>query len=304
MTLRPVGVVVVPSGPRPGFDHADVYLSGQQSRMYVAHTGADRIDVFDCARRAYLRHLPGHPGVAGVLIDSERDLLLATDRAAARLSVYRVSDETLLAHVAVGQRPNGVALDTRQVRAFTFDLGDPPGQGCTMTVVDLEGHVVIAQLPLPGRPRWAAYDDQSRVVYANISDPALIIVVDCATAQIVRSVPVPAAGPHGLAIIDSLLFCAADGGELVVLEPSGAIRARLPLAGAPDVLMYDRELARAYVAMGSPGVVQSFDTRTLRPLETTRTEEGAHTIGWDPDRKELWAFAPRACAALVFAETR
>lgn len=304
MTLRPVGTIPVPPGVRPGFDHADVYLSGEQSRMYVAHTGADRIDVFDCARRAYMRHLPRHPGVAGVLIDSQRDLLLATDRAAGRLSVYRVSDETLLAHVAVGQRPNGVALDTREMRAFTFDLGDPPGEGCTMTVVDLERHVAIAQLALPGRPRWAAYDEVARVVYANISEPPSIIVVDSATVQILRSIPVPAVGPHGLAIIDALLFCAADGGELVVLEPSGAIRARLPLAGAPDVLMYDRELARAYVAMGSPGVVQSFDTRALRRLETTPTEEGAHTIGWDPERKELWAFAPTRSAALVFADTR
>jgi hypothetical protein len=304
MTLRPVGAVAVPPGARPGFDHADVYLSGQQSRMYVAHTGADRIDVFDCARREYVRELTGHPGVAGILIDSHQDLLLATDRAAARLSVYRVSDETLLAHVAVGQRPNGVALDTHRMRAFTFDLGDPPGEGCTMTAVDLERHVVISQLALPGRPRWAAYDEEARVVYANISEPAVIVVVDSATVQIVRSIPVPAVGPHGLAIIDALLFCAADGGELLVLEASGAIRARLPLAGAPDVLMYDRELARAYVAMGSPGVVQSFDTRALRPREITPTEEGAHTIGWDPQRKELWAFAPRSSAALVFADVR
>ena len=173
-----------------------------------------------------------------------------------------------------------------------------------MTVVDLERHVVISQRALPGRPRWAAYDDAARVVYANISEPALIVVVDSATSEIVRSIPVPAAGPHGLALIDGLLFCAADGAELVVLETSGATRARLPLAGAPDVLMYDRELARAYLAIGSPGVVQSFDTKALRLLETVETEEGTHTIGWDPERKELWAFAPRTSAALVFAETR
>ena len=302
MTLRRVGAVSVPPGAQPGFDHADVFLSPQGSRMYVAHTGADRIDVFDCASRAYLRELRGHPGVAGVLIDSRLDLLLATDRAAARLSWYRASDETRLGQVEVGQRPNGVALDTHQRRAFTFDLGDPPGVGCTMTVVDLARSTIVAQRPLPGRPRWAAYDEDARLVYANISDPACIVVIDAATAQIARRIAVPAAGPHGLALIDGLLFCAADAGELVVLETSGAVRTRLPLAGVPDVVMYDRDLARVYVAIGSPGVVQSFDTRALRPVETLETEEGAHTIGWDPSRKELWAFAPRSSAALVFAE--
>ena len=271
--------------------------------MYVAHTGADRIDVFDCERHAYLRALADHPGVAGVLVDSQRDLLLATDRAAARLSVYRASDERLLGQISVGQRPNGVALDTRRLRAFTFDLGDPPGTGCTMTVVDLTTYAVVAQLPLPGRPRWAAYDAASRRVYANISEPAVILVVDAEAAQIVDRIAVPSAGPHGLALIEGRLFCAADAGELVVLETSGAVRATLPLAGAPDVLMWDRELARAYVAIGTPGVVQSFDTNLLRAIETVATEEGAHTIGWDPRRKELWAFAPRSSAAIVFADS-
>lgn len=304
MTLRRVRDIAVPPGARPGFDHADIYLAGTASRMYVAHTGADRIDVFDCARGVYVRALDGHPGVAGILIDSQRDVMLATDRAASRLSIYRASDETVVAQIGVGPHPNGIALDTRQMRAFTFDLGDPPGQDCTMTVVDLAEKAVIAQRPLPGRPRWAAYDERSRVVYANICEPASIVVIDTATAEIVRSIPVATPGPHGLALIGGLLFCAADGGELVVLEPSGAIRAQLPLAGGPDVLIYDRELERAYVAIGSPGVVQSFDTKRPRLLQTVATEEGAHTIGWDPERKQLWAFAPRASAAFVFQESR
>jgi DNA-binding beta-propeller fold protein YncE len=302
VTLRRVAVVPVPRGARPGFDHADVYAGRDGSRMYLAHTGADRIDVFACATHAYLRARDGHPGVAGVLIDSQRDVLLATDRGAGRLSVYRASDETLRAQVAVGQRPNGVALDSR-MRAYTFDLGEPPGVGCTFTVVDLERGAVIAQRPLPGRPRWAAYDD-ARVVYVNISEPPCIVVIDTETTQIIRSIAVPCAGPHGLDLVDGVLFCAADGRELVVLETSGVVRSRLPLAGAPDVLMYDRDRARAYVAIGSPGVVQSFDTKQLRALETIETDEGAHTIGWDPSRKELWAFAPRTSEAIVFAEAR
>jgi DNA-binding beta-propeller fold protein YncE len=304
VTLRRLTTVPVPAGARAGFDHADVYRSTQGSRVYVANTGADRIDVFDCGSHRYLRELPDHPGVAGILIDSQRDLLLATDRAAARLSIRRASDESLLAHVAVGQRPNGVALDTHRLHAYTFDLGDPPGESCTMTVVDLARHSVIAQRVLPGRPRWAAYDEAARVVYANISEPACVAVVDAESADITRTIAVPAAGPHGLALIDGLLFCAADSAELVVLETNGTVRARLPLSGAPDVLMYDRDLGRAYVAIGAPGHVQSFDTKALRPLETVETEEGAHTIGWDAERKELWVFAPRASAALVFADAR
>ena len=47
----------------------------------------------------------------------------------------------------------------------------------------------------------------------------------------------PAAGPHGLWLDRDRLFCAADGGDLVVLDrDSGEVLASLPLPGVPDVV--------------------------------------------------------------------
>src|SRR6266511_6349687 len=80
MALARVGYVAIPPGAGPGFDHADVHRG--RRRMYVAHTGADRIDVLDCATRSYLHALPDLPGVAGVLIDERDDFLFSSDRAA------------------------------------------------------------------------------------------------------------------------------------------------------------------------------------------------------------------------------
>ncbi len=88
--MRQVGVTAVPPGAKPGFDHADTYLDPRGSRLYVAHTGADRMDVLDCETGTYLRSIAGLPGVAGVLVDSENDLLFTSDRAAARVSILRL----------------------------------------------------------------------------------------------------------------------------------------------------------------------------------------------------------------------
>src|SRR5260370_42371610 len=109
MALVRTGFIRVPPGERPGFDHADVYADSDGGRrLYVAHTGGDRVDVIDCATYTYLRSLPDHPGVAGVLIDSDQDLLFTSDRAAAQVSIYRCSDEHLLGRVGVRARPNGL----------------------------------------------------------------------------------------------------------------------------------------------------------------------------------------------------
>jgi hypothetical protein len=301
MSLELIRFIAVPAGEKPGFDHADVYRPDR--RLFVAHTGAARVDVFDCRTQTFLRSLPDLPGVAGVLIDEEHDLLFTSDRRAARVSVFRCSDEQPLGRVEVGPHPNGLAYDRRRRRLYTFNLGEPLGESCTASVVDLDSMRVLGELALPGRPRWAVYDVERDRIHANIREPAEIVVVDCARSEIERTLPVPAAGPHGLWLDRGRLFCAADGGALAVLDrDSGELLARLPLPGVPDVVMHDPELARLYVAIGEPGVVCSFDSDDLEQLETVATEQGAHTLGWDPDGRCLYAFCPERGGALVFEE--
>ena len=301
MTLISRGNIPIPPGREPGFDHADVYRPG--SRLYVAHTGADRIDVIDCATNTFLRSLPDVPGVAGILVDSEHDLLFSSDRGCARVSIYRCSDESLLGRVQVGHRPNGLAYDPIRRRLFVFNVGDPPGANCTVSVVAVDEPRVIATIALPGRPRWAIYDSATDRVYANVQKPAQIVVLDAAEPRIVQAFDVPAAGPHGLSIREERLFCAADGGALVVLNrDTGEVLGSATLPGEPDVIMHDLALHRLYVAIGSPGVVSVIDDRSLDVLETVATGPGAHTTGWDPDRRALYAFLPSSTSAAVFVE--
>jgi len=307
LSLRPSGFIALPGGQGTGFDHADTYLDPGGSRLYVAHTANNALDVIDCRSNSYLRSLPDLPGVAGVLIDSQRDLLLTSDRGAGRVSVFRCSDEKLLGRVDVGSRPNGLAFDTRRGHLYCFNLGEPPGTGCTASVVDLDEWHVMATIPLPGRPRWAVFDPSSDRVFVAIQSPAILLAIDADALTESRRVEVGAEGPHGLALVGGRLFCAADAGELVVVANTitrgGPALTRLPLRGSPDVVMHDERRHRLYVAIGSPGLITVFDTERLEELQTVETEEGAHTIGWDPVAAQLYAFAPRRGGALVFEGT-
>jgi DNA-binding beta-propeller fold protein YncE len=301
MSLDRVGFIPIPTGAEPGFDHADTYRASQ--RMYVAHTGANRVDVLDCSERTFLRSLPRLPGVAGVLIEEADDLLFTSDRAAARVTIFRCSDEQLLGQVQVGPHPNGLAYDSKRRRLYSFNLGETLGESCTASVVDVDSLQVTAELALPGRPRWALYDSKRDVVYANIRQPAEIIVIDPQATAISQAFPVPVEGPHGLWLDRGRLFCAADGGALVVLDrDGGAVLEQFPLPGVPDVIMLDAELQRLYVAIGDPGVVCAFTSQPLAQLETVETEAGAHTCGWDPDSRCLYVFCPQSGGVMLFEE--
>jgi hypothetical protein len=66
--------------------------------------------------------------------------------------------------------------------------------------------------------------------------------------------------------------------------------------------MHDPGLRRLYVAIGEPGVVCSFDSEQLEPLETVETEAGSHTTCWDPDGRALYVFSPSSGGAIVYEE--
>jgi len=308
VTLRHVGFTPVPPGAKPGFDHADTYFDPRGSQLFVAHTGADRVDILDSRSGRYLGAIQDLPGVAGVLIDSEQDLLFTSDRAAGRVSLFRPSDRTLLARVAVGAHPNALAYDGWSRRLFSFNLGEPVGTNCTASVVSVDERRVTKTIALPGRPRWAICDDPSRSVYVNIADPATIGVIPTDALIISGTIPVPAAGPHGLAIVQTergaSLWCAADAGTLAVIgRDSRTVEATLPLPGSPDVIMYDRDRGRLYVAVGSPGTVSAFDVGRRVQEETIQTEDGAHTIGWDPASRRLFVFQPKSCGVAIYEES-
>jgi DNA-binding beta-propeller fold protein YncE len=68
--------------------------------------------------------------------------------------------------------------------------------------------------------------------------------------------------------------------------------------------IFNASLRHLYVAIGDPGILQVFDTDTMKLLETVVTEPGAHTTAFDPDRNRVYAFLPETCRAAVFIDGR
>ena len=142
---------------------------------------------------------------------------------------------------------------------------------------------VIAELQLPGRPRWALYDESRDRVYANIRDPAEIVVIDAERSEIVELVRGAERGaarsraPRRPALLRRrwrLRSSCSTRQRRTVEQPAAPGRARRRDArrGPAAPLRGDRRT----------GIVCSVDTAGSSTLETVETESGAHTLGWDP----------------------
>ncbi len=306
MSLQPAGHIELPTHLKPGgFDHAAVHRAG--SRLYAAHTGNDALDVIDCENDRYLRSIPGLTGVAGALVSEERDLVFTSNRGENTVGLFHPDGEAGLLRVRVGLRPNGLAFDPTRNLLLAANVGDPAiPNSFTVSIVDVEGQKLIADIPGPGRTRWAVFDSRARFFYVNIADPPEIILIHAQDpTEVAGHWPIPASGPHGLDLDAerSALYCACDGKKLFRLATSsGRIMAEADLGGVPDVIFLNPALHHLYVAIGDPGVIEVFDTNGLERIETVESERGAHTLAIDPDRNKVYAFLPMTHRAAVFID--
>jgi len=302
--LQLIGHVDLPAHiGKGGFDHAAVHAA--TGLVYLAHTANGAVDVFDPATKAYLCSIPELTAVAGVIVSDEAGLVVASNRGEDSIGIFGTEPGARVTKVKVGVRPNGLAFDHRRRRILVANVGDPALPGShTLTMVDLDTLRVRAEIPVPGRTRWAVYDPASEAFYVNIADPARIVVVDASAPDAVaRAFTVPAVGPHGLDLDmrTRRLFCACDDKTLVVLDAdSGKAIGDRHLTGEPDVVFFNPLRRRLYVASGDPGVIDVFDTDSMQHLGAVATERGCHTIAIDPDRAHVYAFLPETHRAAIY----
>ncbi len=306
MALKHAGYIELPQHvKRGGFDHAAVHRG--MGRLYLAHTVNDAIDVVDCRTHQYLHSIPHLTGVAGALVSEEQDLVFTSNRGEDTVGIFSPAHENKLVKVAVGTHPNGLAYDPARSLLLAANIGDPAIPGSfTISLVDVEKRALIADVPVPGRTRWAVFDAETEVFYVNIAHPPQIVAIESKSpGQVARAFPIPVAGPHGLDLDTGTrrLYCACDGKQLVsVGSQSGDILSQLETSGVPDVVFFNPGLKRLYVAIGDPGVIEVFETETMRRLETVPTERGAHTIAFDPDHNTVYAFLPESHRAAVYLD--
>ncbi len=306
MILEQVGEIRLPAHAGPGgFDHAAMHNS--RRRLYVAHTANNALDVIDCETSTYARSIPRLDAVAGALVSEEHDLVFTSNRGENTVGIFAAGHEDALTKVTVGAKPNGLAYDPVRGLLIAANVGDPSLPGSfTVSVVDVSARTMIADVPVSGRTRWTVFDRDAGCFYVNIADPPQLVVIDSANpARVARTLPVSSVGPHGLDLdlATGRLFCACDGKALVVLDArSGKELARAELGGAPDVIFFNRDRRHLYVAIGDPGLIEVFETDSMRRVEKIRTEAGAHTLGFDQAHDTVYAFLPDSHRAVVFQD--
>ncbi|MFL5662443.1 MAG: YncE family protein [Ktedonobacteraceae bacterium] len=281
-------VVDIPlAGGPTRFDYQS--LDPQTGLLFIAHSGADMLTVFDTRAKRIIANISNIAHVHGVLAVAQLGRVYATD--SDDNLVYVIDERTMhtVAKIQVGDGPDGLTYDPSTHRVF---VSDEAGQNDA--VIDTQTEKLVTMISLGGEAGNTQYDPGSHHIFVAVQTLNQLVTIDPVTLHVINRSPLPGCDhDHGLNIDapQRLAFVACDGNAtllMVDLQTMQVISSQ-SVGKNPDVLALDMGWHYLYIASES-GVVTVFDEhgRTLRKVAEGFIAFDAHSVAVDQETHNLY----------------
>jgi DNA-binding beta-propeller fold protein YncE len=273
-------------GPANRFDYQSVDPAA--GRLYLNHMNGGRLVVFDLKSPKVLAEVSGLPRATGVWAVPAHHKIFVS--AAGNHEVAVIDDQTLSVAARVGgiRFPDGIAFAPGVDKVFVSDES-----GEADVVIDARTNAKRSTIALGGEAGNTHYDSVSQCILVAVQTRNQLVAIDPVTEKIVARYDLPGSDhPHGFTIDEPgrLAFITGEGNaKLLVLDlRTMEVIATHPVGNGPDVLAWDAEWRRLYVA-SEAGILSSFEAagHELRRLGEYRAPH-AHTVAVDPTTHRVY----------------
>jgi YVTN family beta-propeller protein len=264
-------------------------------RLYLTH--GNRVEVVDTLTGKLIGTIANLKGTHGVALDTAGKFGYISDGGANAVVVFDRATLATVASIPAGTNPDAINFEPATQTVWAFN-----GRSKDATVIDAAQQKVIATIPLPGKPEFAAVDGKG-TIFVNIEDKNEIVRLDAKTNKLTAEWPIAnCESPSGLAfdIVGSRLFSACDGKKLAVTDAkTGKSLATAVIGDGPDGAEWDAAHKLAFAPNGGTGTLSVINAGApgYPSIEELPTQRSARTIAYDSaaDRVYLLAaeFGPR-----------
>ena len=268
-------------------------LDPRTHHLYAPHESNNAVDVIDVQARRYIGSINGLPGVKGVALSSDPNVVFTSNGGDGSVSVVDVRATAVLSTIKLGRSTDAIAYDPLHgLVVVSLDGG-------SLGIIDEKTRQPTGKVSLPGRPELMAVDVQRGIVFVAINDKDEVALVDPAARAIVsyyKSCDIKA--PTGVAIdpdrqrlfvVNAISHTAnvASVVDLITEQCLGSI----DLDHGPDQAAFNSHLHHLYVANAGSNNLSVIDTETLKPLGIVGTGRQAATLAADPTTDTVWVAA-------------
>ena len=275
--LRQVAIIDIPG--RPGFDT----IAWADGKLVIAHTGADKVDVFDPAKRRVIAQIGDMKGPRGIAVDPQAGKVYIANSGANAIAVIDTKTWTVTNTIALGASPNALLL-APDGRLYVSNW-----RNSSVSIVDAAKGGEVAKVELGGIPEQMVWDPDQQGVFVTVQDQKAVVLI--VGDQVVKQFKLSASQPTGLALDEKQrrLYVAVRSAVLVLNADNGAEMARIPAAGGVDTLWFDESNRTLYAADsgGSVNMIATDNNRYVSEHEL-KTDVKGHTMAFDPEKKMVY----------------
>jgi YVTN family beta-propeller protein len=276
--LRQVAIIDIPG--RPGFDT----LAWADGKLVIAHSGADKVDVFDPARRRVIAEIKDIAEPRGIAVDTQAGKVYVASAGSNAIAVIDAKSWKLENKLVLGASPNALLLAPGG-RLYVSNW-----RNNSVLVVDPAQGGVVAKVEVGGIPEQMAWDPDRKSVFVSVQDQATVAAIG-QDNQVAKRFKLRASQPTGLALDarQRRLYVAVRYAVLVLNADSGSEMARIPAAGGTDTLWFDESRRTLYAADsgGSVNMIATDNNQFISEHEL-KTQVRGHTLAFDPQKKMVY----------------
>jgi len=292
-SLRQIAEFELPGPAGKRFDY--LTIDPDDNYLLSAHLGAGLLHVVDLRTNAVVDTVADVPGVEGVAYIAEGRKIYTANWGENKIGVIDVARMAVVKRLPTEAKPDGIAYAAPFHKAYVSNE-----RAKAESVIDVRTDTIQKVLRFDSETGVPQYDPVARKVYVNLQDDNSFAVIDPSADAVVGRYPVQGCrGHHGMTIDPARhrAFLACEGNDTLTvldLDTHRAI-AHLPMAKGADVVMFDPELGRIYVACSS-GAISVFhmdDPAHFRKLPDVPVEPRIHSLAVDARTHRVYAPAER-----------
>src|SRR5271157_4066217 len=185
------------NGGLPKFDQQS--LDPQTKLLFIAHSGANNVIVFDTSTKKVLTQISGISHAHGILVIPELKRVYVSDSLDNLVFAIDETNFHIITKIPVGQKPDMIAYDQVDHKLFVSnELGQSD------TVIDTQTEHPVGTIPLAGQAGNTRYDPVTHRIFVDVQTLNQVVAIDPAANRVIAHYALPSAckHDHGL-ILDS-----------------------------------------------------------------------------------------------------
>jgi adhesin/invasin len=232
----------------------------------------------------------------GIRISSQ-DVLLVTEKSAARVGRYDLPSTTLSTTIGMGSTPVDVDFSPDGAKAYVANSASS-----TLSIVTVATNTSTAPFSIPGNPLRVLVSKDGAYVYVTTSNGKIVRVT---AATMALDEITPSGTLTGVALHPTkpwIYVAASEGGVYEIDLPSGQIVRTIATGGQPQDIAVSPDGSLLYVT-DATGPLQVRSLSTLAVTSSVTAASGAFGAAISPDGAQLYVTRPAAGQTVVLDRT-